>query len=385
MPDFTASIASKLPRVGASIFAVMSRLALEHDAINLAQGFPDFPVSPELIDLVHAQMKSGHNQYAPMPGILPLREVIGQFTKEHYHADYHPDTEITVTAGATQGLFTAITALVRAGDEVIIFEPAYDSYLPAIELNGGKIITIRMKYPDYAIDWDEVHSKITHRTRLIILNSPHNPSGTLLNQADLDRLENLVVNTDIIILSDEVYEHIVFDGRKHRSVAGNTGLRERSIIFSSFGKTYHATGWKMGYVLAPKYLMDEFRRVHQFVVFCVNTPIQYALAEYLQIKENYLSLVAFYQRKRDFFIDKMKGSRFDIVPAQGTYFQLANYRRISAEHDRDFASLLTREFKVASIPVSVFYHDLHDEFVLRFCFAKKDETLSRVAAILCRL
>ncbi len=382
MSDLTSSITSKLPHVGASIFAVMSRLAQEHDAINLAQGFPDFPVSPELIDLIHEQMKAGHNQYAPMPGILPLREVIAQKTRELYQADYHPDSEITITAGATQGLFTAITALVRSGDEVIIFEPAYDSYLPAIELNGGKVVPIRLQHPDYQIDWDEVRSRINPHTRMMIINSPHNPTGSLLSVADWDTLAQLVADTAILILSDEVYEHIVFDDARHHSVASNSCLRERSLVFSSFGKTYHATGWKMGYVLAPKALMTEFRRVHQFVVFCVNTPIQFALAHYLPIREHYLGLGDYYQRKRDFFVAQLKDSRFIIKPARGTYFQLVDYRRISGEHDHDFAVRLTRAIKVASIPVSVFYHDRHDNQVLRFCFAKKDETLARAAEIL---
>ncbi len=385
MPSFNGLILSKLPAVGTTIFTVMSKLAAEHSAINLSQGFPDFNCSPELIDLVTKYMKEGLNQYAPMQGVPVLRETISGILKDSYGGNYNPDTEITVTAGATQGLYTAIAAVVREGDEVIIIEPAYDSYVPAIELNGGKPVYVQLKYPDYSVDWDAVKKVISRKTRMIIINTPHNPSGTVMKEKDLQQLEKLTANSDIIVLSDEVYEHMCLTNEPHQSVARYKGLAERSFIVSSFGKTVHTTGWKIGYVAAPANLMSEFRKVHQFLVFTCNTPVQYALAEFLKNKNNYLQVKEFYKKKRDLFIHLIKGSRFSFEPSTGTYFQLLKYDRISDEKDTDFAVRLTKEFKIASIPLSVFYHEHTDNKVLRFCFAKKDETLEKAAEILCKI
>ncbi|HBF88840.1 MAG TPA: aminotransferase [Bacteroidales bacterium] len=378
-------INSKFPEIGTSIFAVMSKLANEHNAINLSQGFPDFQCSPELINLVDKYMKKGYNQYAPMEGIMPLREMIAEKTEEIYSKKYNPEKEITITAGGTQALFSAITAFVREGDEVIVFEPAYDSYVPAIVMNGGRPIYIQLKHPYYDIDWDVVQRSISSRTRMIILNSPHNPSGAIFSAGDLEKLKKITTGSNIIILSDEVYEHIIFDGYEHQSVARFPQLAERSIIISSFGKTYHTTGWKMGYCLAPKELMKEFRKVHQFVVFAVNTPIQYAISEYLKNKDEYLQLGAFYQEKRDYFLKLLSGSKFTIRPSSGTYFQLLGYEKITNEKDNVFAERLTKEIGVASIPVSAFYHEKIQNNVLRFCFAKTNETLEKAAEKLIKL
>lgn len=375
-------INSKLPNVGTTIFSVMSKLAMDNNAINLSQGFPDFACSEEMISLVNKYMKAGNNQYAPMPGYIGLREVLAQKTEELYGAKYDPETEITITAGATQAIYTAISAIVREGDEVIIFEPAYDCYQPAIELNGGKTIYMQLQAPDYTIDWEQVKKMINHHTKMIIINTPHNPTGSVMSVGDMEMLQKIVHGTDIIIISDEVYEHIIFDKQQHQSVARFPLLAERSFIISSFGKTYHTTGWKMGYCVAPKNLMAEFRKVHQFLVFSCNTPIQYALADFLKQKNNYLELGNFYQQKRDYFINLIKGSNFDFIPAAGTYFQLLNYKKLSAEKDTDYAIRLTKEFGIASIPISVFYHEQEDNHVLRFCFAKKEETLEKAAAIL---
>ena len=378
-------IKSKLPNVGTNIFTIMSKLAADHKAINLSQGFPDFACDPELVALINKNMMAGNNQYAPMAGLMSLREILSQKTEELYSAKYDPETEITITAGATQAIYTAISAVIREGDEVIMFEPAYDCYQPAIELNGGKTIYLHLKAPNYTIDWDEVKMVINHRTKMIIINTPHNPTGSILTAKDMSKLEKLVENTDITIISDEVYEHIIFDGQEHQSVARFPKLAERSFIISSFGKTYHATGWKIGYCVAPKNLMAEFRKVHQFIVFCCNTPIQHALAEFLKKKNNYLDLGKFYQKKRDYFIKQIKGSKFELIPAAGTYFQLLNYKGISKEKDTDYAIRLTKEFGIASIPISVFYHESIDNNVLRFCFAKKEETLEKAAEILCKI
>lgn len=375
-------ISSKLPNVGTTIFTVMSKLATDHQAINLSQGFPDFKCSDELVALVNKYMSAGQNQYCPMAGLPLLREMIAQKTHELYGANYDPETEVTVTAGATQAIFTAISAVVREDDEVIIFEPAYDCYQPAIELNGGKTVYLQLKAPDYTIDWDVVKKMINHRTKMIIVNTPHNPTGSIMTKEDMQMLDSITRNTDIIIISDEVYEHIIFDGQKHQSAARFPELAERSFIISSFGKTYHTTGWKIGYCIAPKALMTEFRKVHQFLVFCVNTPIQLALAEFLKQKDQYLGLGEFYQKKRDYFVNLIKGSKFEFKPAAGTYFQLLNYNKISKEKDTDFAVRLTKEFKLASIPISVFYHDPVDNLMLRFCFAKKEETLEKAAEII---
>lgn len=375
-------INSKLPNVGTTIFTVMSKLASDNNAINLSQGFPDFSCNEELINLVNKYMRAGNNQYAPMPGLPQLREVLSQKTESLYQAKYDPETEITITAGATQAIYTAITAVIREGDEVIVFEPAYDCYQPAIDLNGGKTVYLQLKAPDYSIDWDEVKKVMNHRTRMIIINSPHNPTGAVMSAADMIMLEKLTKDTDIIIISDEVYEHIIFDGQAHQSVARYPHLAERSFIISSFGKTYHTTGWKIGYCVAPKNLMAEFRKVHQFLVFSTNTPIQFALAEFLKQKEQYLELGSFYQKKRDHFISLIKNSRFTYTPAAGTYFQLLNYKGLTNEKDTDYAIRLTKEFKIAAIPISVFYHEAVDNKVLRFCFAKKEETLEKAAAII---
>lgn len=379
MPHFEGNIKSKLPKTGTTIFTVMSALATEHNAINLAQGFPDFACSNKLIDLVHHYMKSGMNQYAPMPGVMKLREKIAAKTQELYSAVYNPDTEITITPGGTHALYAAISAFVGDGDEVIIIEPCYDSYLPAIKVNGGRAIFAELKYPNFKVNWDEVKKLVTYKTKMIIINTPHNPTGTTLGAQDMMKLEKIVKNSEIIVLSDEVYEHIIFDGIEHQSVARYPKLAERSIIVSSFGKTYHTTGWKMGYVLAPANLMVEFRKVHQFMCFSANTPIQYAIADYLDDKDAYLELGNFFQEKRDYFRNLVKGSRFKILPCEGSYFQLLGYNKITQEKDTEFAVRLTKEHKIASIPTSVFYHQSVDNQVLRFCFAKQNETLEKAA------
>jgi methionine aminotransferase len=372
----------KLPGIGTSIFAVMSGLAAKTGAVNLSQGFPDFEVSKELIDSVYKYLRDGKNQYAPMPGILPLRQVLSEKIYKLYQARFNPETEITVTAGATQALFTAIQAFVSKGDEVIIFEPAYDSYVPSVLLAGGKPVFIRLTKPYFKIDWNEVKNKITDKTRLIILNTPNNPGGYIWSENDWKNLEDLTKNTRILILSDEVYEHIIFDGFRHESGLKHPGLRHRLMSVFSFGKTFHATGWKTGYVVSHETLMKLFRKVHQFNVFSVNTPIQYALADYLKNENNYSNLPAFYQAKRDYFINGIKNSRWKIIPTHGTYFILLDYSEISDEKEFDFAVKLTRETGVASIPLSSFYHDKYEQTCLRFCFAKKKSTLDQAIELL---
>jgi methionine aminotransferase len=380
--NYPASISSKLPQVSTSIFSVMSKMANDYGAINLSQGFPDFPISAELIALVQKYMNMGLNQYAPMQGVLSLRGAITEKVKFLYDCEYNPESEVTITAGATQALFTAIMALVKEGDEVIVFTPAYDSYAPAIELAGGKTVFIPLKGPEYKMDWDYVKKMINSRTKMIMINTPHNPTGTILEEADMLELEKITKDNDIIILSDEVYEHIIFDGQKHQSVSKFPGLAHKSLVVGSFGKTFHATGWKMGYCIGPEKLMREFRKIHQFTVFSVNTPIQYAIAEYLQNKDNYLHIGQMYQAKRDRFLNAIQSSRFKPVPCSGTYFQLLNYSAISKESDVKFAEILTKEHTIASIPVSVFYNNPIDDKVLRFCFAKSDETIDKAAEIL---
>ncbi len=380
-----STISSKLPKNGTSIFSVMSSLANEHAAINLSQGFPDFYPDQRLMDLVTEGMRIGYNQYAPMPGLMALREVIAHKTKSLYNTDYNPDTEVTVVPGATYGIFAAITSVVREGDEVILFEPAYDCYVPAIELSGGKPIQVELKFPNFNIDWDEVAKLINFRTKMIIINTPHNPSGSVLKEEDIRRLTKLVHGSDIVILSDEVYEHIIFDSNQHTSAALYPELAERSFIVSSFGKTYHTTGWKMGYVLAPENLTKELRKVHQYLAFSVNSPMQYAYSVMLQDPTTYNGLSSMYQAKRDFFVDLIRGSRFEIQPCSGSYFQLLKYDRISDEKDELFAKRLTIDHKIASIPISVFYRNKTDNKVLRFCFAKSNETLERAAEILCKI
>lgn len=385
MPQFQGTIKSKLPKTGTTIFSIMSALATEHKAINLAQGFPDFDCNPKLIELVNHYMKAGNNQYAPMPGVLKLREKIAAKTQDLYSAIYNPDTEITITPGGTHALYAAISAFVSEGDEVIIIEPCYDSYLPAIQLNGGRAVFAELKYPTYKINWDEVQKLVNYKTKMIIINTPHNPTGTVLSAQDMQRLEKMVKNSEIIVLSDEVYEHIIFDELEHQSVTRYPKLAERSIIVSSFGKTYHTTGWKMGYVLAPANLMVEFRKVHQFMCFSANTPVQFAIADYLDDKDAYLQLANFYQQKRDYFQELIKGSKFKTMPCQGSYFQLLNYSKITQETDTEFAVRLTKDHKVAAIPTSVFYHKKIDNQVLRFCFAKQNDTLEQAAEKLLKL
>ena len=401
-------IQSKLPDVGITIFTVMSNLANEHGAINLSQGFPDFDVDPTLLDLVAKYMRAGCNQYAPMQGVADLRASIAEKTQRLYGAAYDPATEITVTSGATEALFAAIAAVVQTGDEVIVLEPAFDCYVPAIELNGGIPVFVKYRFPDYHIDWDDVKHALTSKTRLIILNSPHNPTGAVLSSADIAALKRIVRETDILIISDEVYEHIIFDGRVHESMARHPELAQRSFVISSFGKTYHTTGWKIGYCLAPEPLSTEFQRVHQFLTFASNTPIQHAYAEFMLNTDAYLNLDKFYQHKRDIFLALLEPSRFKPVPCRGTthadffrgevpvtrdltdeeirgtYFQMLDYSAISDEPDAAFARRLTVEYGVAAIPPSAFYHDGEDHRVLRFCFAKKDETLKRAAEKLCK-
>lgn len=379
------NIQSKLPKVGTTIFTTMSALAKEHNAINLSQGFPDFECNPKLLELAQKHMMAGFNQYAPMPGVLGLRETIAEIIEACYDANYHPEAEITITAGATQGIYTSIAAFIKAGDEVIVFEPAYDCYIPSIELHGAKAIPIALSDTDFSINWDEVRKSITNRTKMIIINSPHNPSGSTLKASDLLTLQQIVAGKNIIVVSDEVYEHMCFDNENHQSVARFKDLAQQSIIVSSFGKTVHTTGWKIGYVAAPKELMLEFRKVHQFLVFAVNHPFQLALADFLKDKNNYLELHQFYQYKRDFFRKLICSSRLELKKCEGTYFQLAGYKKISEENDFDFAIRLTKEFKLAAIPLSVFYTNQKQQQLLRFCFAKKKETLEQAAEIICKL
>lgn len=378
-------INSKLPNIGTTIFTVMGGLAKEYNAINLSQGFPDFECDIKLKELSNKYINSGFNQYAPMQGVIQLREKISELIQNCYGATYNPDTEITITAGATQAIFTCISAFVNKDDEVIVFEPAYDCYIPAIQTMGGIVKPIELKSPGFSIDWELVKNTITDKTKLIIINTPHNPSGTTLSQEDLLELQKIVLGTNIIVLSDEVYEHMVFDGKQHQSVARFKSLAQQSVIISSFGKTIHATGWKIGYVAAPKELMLEFRKVHQYLVFCVNHPLQLAIAEYLADQSVYKNLHAFYQTKRDYFKNLISGSRFIIEPCDGTYFQLVNYKNISSENDTEFAIRLIKEKGLASIPLSVFYSEPKQQSLLRFCFAKKEETLEKAAEIICSL
>ncbi len=385
METFEGTLNSKLPKTGTSIFAVMSALANEHKAINLSQGFPDFPISEELIDLVNHYMKKGFNQYAPMPGISELRKGISQMFVKNHGVKYNPETEINITAGATQALYTVISAFVKDGDEVIIFEPAYDSYAPAVKINGGIVKYSALKFPDFTPNWDEIPRMITHRTKMIIINTPQNPTGSVWTKEDMKNLERLTNGTDIVVLSDEVYEHLIFDGLEHESACRFPELAKRTYIVGSFGKTFHATGWKTGFVLAPEKLMTEFRKVHQFVVFAANTPVQHAIADFIGNEKNYKGLPGFYQQKRDFFAEALKKSRFKIIPCHGTYFQLLDYSDISDKNEMDFAKQLVEEHGIASVPVSPFYHKNDDNKVLRFCFAKQEKTLKKAAEILCKI
>lgn len=379
------STQSKLPGTGTNIFSVMSKLAEEHQAINLSQGFPDYDCDPKLIEYVADAMKKGFNQYAPMTGLPVLRELIAEKVKNLYGATYNPDTEITITAGGTQAIFTALSAYIHAGDEVIIFEPAYDCYAPTIKLLGGLVKPYQLAPPDYEIDWEMVKKLFSANTKMIILNSPQNPTGCILSEKDIKALIKLTKNTDIIILSDEVYEHIIFDGKKHQSVALHPELRERSFVVASFGKLLHTTGWKLGYCLAPEQLMKEFRKVHQFNVFSVNTPMQVGVANYLKDSGTYLGLSAFFQQKRDFFRGLLSETRFKLLPCNGSYFQCVSYEHLSDEKDVQMAERLIKEYGVASIPVSAFYIRHTDHHVLRFCFAKKQETLEKAVERLVKL
>lgn len=385
MPHFPAPVESRLPGVGTTIFTVMSRLAHECGAINLSQGFPDFNAEDLLFERVAHWMRAGHNQYAPMAGCLPLREAVAAKVEALYGTRYDVESEITITAGATQALFTAVTACVRPGDEVIVFEPVYDAYVPAIELAGGTPVRLQLAAPDYRPDWAAVAAAITPRTRMIMINTPHNPTATVWTRADLDHLAALTRSTGIVVVADEVYEHIVFDGATHASCAAHPELADRSFVISSFGKTYHITGWKVGTIVAPRELMAEFRKVHQFNVFTVNTPVQLALADYMTDASRHLGLAAFYQAKRDFFRDALAGSRFELLPSRGTYFQLARYTGISALGDAAFCQHLTREVGVAAIPVSAFFADGRDDRIVRFCFAKNEATLSAACERLLRV
>lgn len=379
-------ITSKQPNIGTTIFTVMSQLAAETGALNLSQGFPNYNCSPKLIELVNHHMKLGMNQYAPMAGIMPLREILAEKTANIYGLTYNPTDEITIVSGCTEALYAVMTAILHKDDEVIVFEPAYDSYVPAIELNGGKAVYVTLSPEnDFAIDWQVVKSKISDRTKAIMFTTPHNPTGKCLTQNDIDELAILVKNTNIFVISDEVYEHIIFDGRKHLSPAMHPDLKERTFVCSSFGKTFHTTGWKLGYCLAPKELSVEFRKAHQWITFSCPTPMQYAYADFLKDPDNYLSVTAFYQEKRDKFIQWLSGSRFTLKPAEGSFFQMVSYKNITEESDYDLAVRWTKEIGVASIPISVFYADKIDNKILRFCFAKDDEMLERAAERLCKL
>lgn len=382
MNDNRLSISSRLPDVGTTIFDVMTKMANDHGAINLSQGFPDFEIDPKLISLVHEAMMKGQNQYATMLGVAPLRQILAKVIQETFSRTVSWETDITITSGATEGIFACISAFISPGDEVILFDPAYDSYDPAIRLNGGIPVQINLTFPGFSIDWDLVKKKITKRTKMIMVNTPHNPTGSVLKRSDLEQLERLALRHNLIVLSDEVYERLIYDAQSHQSVLTLPGLASQSLAIFSFGKTFHATGWKMGYVVAPEYLSREVRKTHQFIVYSVNTPVQYALSEYLQDDSNYLNLGKFYQEKRDFFLEQMKGSSFRPLKTEGSYFQVFSYQHMSGKSDIEMAEEMTKKHKVACIPVSVFYKDRTDNRLLRFCFAKKRETLEKAAAIL---
>ncbi len=385
MSSTPITLNSKLPAVGTTIFSVMSQLAKIHGAINLSQGFPDFDCDPALMELVNQYMKAGKNQYAPMTGVPELTEQIAQKIEKMYGAKLSAADEITVTVGATQAIFTIISSCIQAGEEVILIEPAYDSYRPSIELCGGVPVCYELTKPDFKIDWDRFKSLVTSKTKMIIINTPHNPTGSILTATDLETLQALTRDTNIIVLSDEVYEHLIYDGVQHESVLRYPELLARSFVTFSFGKTFHATGWRVGYCVAPKYLMKEFRKVHQFNVFTINTPTQYALADYLKTASHYLALSDFFQKKRDYFLSAISTSRFKPIPCQGTYFQLVDYSAISLENDVEFAKRITKDYRVAAIPISGFYSSGRNDQVIRFCFAKKEETLAAAAEMLCTI
>ena len=363
----------------------MSAMAAEHGALNLSQGFPDFDVSPELIDLVTKAMREGHNQYAPMVGSPLLLAQIDSYLRNTYQWQGDVKSEVTVTSGATEALYACITALVHPGDEVIILEPAYDSYKPSIEVNGGKCISIALETEKFAIPWEVLESRISSKTRMLIINSPHNPTGMVLSKADIEKIAHLAEEHDFLVLSDEVYDRIIFDGKEHQSVLKFDALRKRSMAVFSFGKTFHITGWKSGYVVAPEELTKEIRKMHQFLTYSVNTPVQVGLSNYMKDANNYLNLPGFYQKKRDYFLDLISGSRFKPIQCNGTYFQLLSYADISDETEMEMATRMTKEFKIASIPISSFYAEPVNNKVLRFCFAKEEQTLERAAEILCKI
>jgi methionine transaminase len=379
MTATNSALRSRLPNVGTTIFTVMSKLAADHGAINLSQGFPDFDCDPALVDAVVKHMRAGLNQYPPMQGVPALRQAIAAKYADAHGATYNADTEVTVTSGATEAIFDAVASVVHPGDEVVVLEPCYDSYVPAIELNGGVPVAVPLRLPDYAIDWDAVADAITPRTRLLMINTPHNPTGSIVTAPDIDALTSIVRRTGIFILSDEVYEHIIFDGARHESMARYPELAARSFIVGSFGKTYHVTGWKIGYAVAPAAMTTELRKVHQYVTFSTITPVQHAIAEFLAARTGLAEIPIFYQRKRDLFLELMEGSRFTPLPCRGSYFQLMDYSAISDEADADFAIRITREHGVASIPTSPFLLRANAPRYVRFCFAKKDETLERAA------
>lgn len=376
---------SKLPDVGTTIFTVIGQLSAEHQALNLSQGAPNFACEPQLVEAVSQAMRAGHNQYAPMSGVAALRIALADKVERLYGARYDADEEITVIASASEGLYSAISALVHPGDEVIYFEPAFDSYAPIVRLQGATPVAIKLSLEDLHIDWDEVAAAINSKTRMIIVNSPHNPTGSVFGEHDIERLTALTRNTDIVILSDEVYEHVVFDGDIHHSMARHPQLAERSVIVSSFGKTYHVTGWRVGYCMAPAALMDEIRKVHQFMVFSADTPMQYAFAEALANPQSYLGLAAFYQQKRDLLANALQDSRFELLPSRGSFFMLARFSDFSSESDNDFAVRLIREAKVATIPLSAFYSDGTNTGIIRLSFSKDNQTLLEGARRLCQV
>ncbi|MFL5786556.1 MAG: methionine aminotransferase [Flavisolibacter sp.] len=372
-------INSKLPKVGTTIFTVMSSLAAEHNAINLGQGFPDYQMNEELISLVNNAMKKGWNQYVHMNGFIPLREAIAEKAQFLYQSQIDPESQITITPGGTYALYTSLTTILQPGDEVIVFEPAYDSYIPAIELNGARAIPIPLSFPDYSINWEEVKRNVSERTRAIMINSPHNPTGSVLSSHDIEELRNIVKDTHIIIISDEVYEHLIFDGLKHESILKYPDLLERSFVCFSFGKVYNCTGWKLGYCISSSLLMIEFRKIHQFNCFSCDTPKQVALAEFLPQRSPYIELGRLIQAKRDYFKKLMEQTRFKPLPSHGSYFQVYSYSSISEEDEKDFAIRITKERKVVTIPVSAFYNEETNHKVVRFCFSKKESTLQMAA------
>jgi len=381
----TLTIQSKLPQVGTTIFTTMSALAAEHGAINLGQGFPDFPMNEELVSLVNEAMKNGYNQYVHANGYLPLREALAEKAEFLYGSVINPDMQITITPGGTYALYTAITTVLQPGDEAILFEPAYDCYIPQIEMNGAKAVTIPLTFPTYAIDWKVVKNAVSEKTRMIIINTPHNPTGAVIGQTDIDALREITKDTNIIIVSDEVYEHLIFDDLPHESILKYPDLLERSFVCFSFGKVYHCTGWKLGYCIAPPALMQEFRKIHQFNCFTCDTPKQVALASFLKKRANYMELGAFLQGKRDYFQKLMSNTKLLALPSHGSYFQSYSYDGLSEENEKEFAIRLTKDYGVATIPVSAFYKQPVDHSVLRFCFAKKESTLEAAVERLSRL